>query len=345
MEPGSGKVPHGLSTKNTDALTGFDASKAIVRMRSLLKAPAIRSNPEYPGLLEKFVKNALSKHRHRKLTNSATALFTFAICLSSTTLPALAQAVHPPTTDPRSPTEPTHTVVPVHLDPATGDIKIGRTNYPGANPGLHLLALQRQPDSRPAGSPDSPVLISDEVVTSAASANQFLQTVLSNPLTKDAVLIVNGVGNFNVFLSDIAKNLEAFGGQVDLEPLQGTLPFVFIGNGGRNKGSALQRGYSAVPVDGYLARDPKGNYTFLQTDFVRYDISLDGTIKVGNATYDVARSYKPGVPRILRTRFTHLFSPAKRYSRRLLTTPIARGNRTRHWLAWNSSVWQPISPR
>lgn len=205
-----------------------------------------------------------------------------------------AAAIHPvfgQTTDQAVPGEPLHTVIPVHLDPASGDIKVGRTTYHGANPGLHLLALKRQPDADPTLW-DTADLVEDQVFTDATSANAFLQSVLAN--TKDAFLIANGVGNYGIALSAVANNLEQFGGQVDLEQISAAIPFIFIGNGGLNKGGARQRGFSTVPIDGYLALDASGkNYTFIQTDYVRYDIGLDGTIKIGTATYDVASSYKP----------------------------------------------------
>lgn len=69
-------------------------------------------------------------------------------------------------------------------------------------------------------------------------------------------------------MSDLASNLEQFGGQVDLAQQSGTIPFIFIGDGGLNKGGALERGYSTVPIDGYLALDSNSNYKFIQTDYV-----------------------------------------------------------------------------
>ncbi len=240
------------------------------------------------------MKNASLELRSHKTCSRATALLAFAICLSSTTHSVFAQSTNPPTTDPPSPTEPVHDIIPVHLDAVTGDIRVGRTTYHGGNPGLHLLALQRLPDSSKSGSPDIPILINEQVVSDPASANQFMQAILSNRATSDAILIANGVGSYGIQLSDIAKNLEQFGAQVDLEQLGGPIPFIFIGNGGRSKGGALQRGLSTLPVDGYLATDQHSRFTFVQTDFVQYDIGLDGTIKVGTATYDVASSFQPG---------------------------------------------------
>ena len=231
------------------------------------------------------------RDNHRRAFKGRTAVLAFTLYLATIAHSAWGQTADPPTTDPAITGEPLHTVIPVHLDPASGDIKVGRTTYHGANPGLHLLALKRQPDQDP-GLWDTADVIEDQVFVDPNAANAFLQNVLAN--TKDAILIANGVGNYGVPVKQLAANLELFGAQVDLEQIIGTLPFIFIGNGGRNKGGALQRGLSTVPVDGYLALDSTGkNYTFIQTDYVRYSIGTEGTIKIGTATYDVATSYNP----------------------------------------------------
>ncbi len=216
------------------------------------------------------------------------AMLTLALCFAASAYSTFGQTSAAPATDPPIPTEPLHTVIPVHLDPATGDIKVGRTTYHGTNPGLHMLALKRQQGQ----ALDTADLIQDQVFTDANSVNSFLQNVLAK--NSDAFLIVNGVGNYGVALSEIAKNLEQFGGQVDLEAITNSPPFIFIGNGGRNKGGARERGYDTRTLDGYLATDSNGNYTFIQTDYVQYDITTDGTIKIGGTTYTVADSYKPG---------------------------------------------------
>ena len=216
---------------------------------------------------------------------AASVAAVFGFCFVATAHSALGQTVDPP-----SPAEPQHTVIPVHLDPASGDIKVGRTTYPGASPGLHMLALKRKPGSVS----DTPDLIDDQTFTDADTANAFLQSVLA--VNSDAFLIVNGVGNYGIALSAIASNLAQFGGQVDLEEIPSAVPFVFLGNGGRDKGGALQRGYGTLAIDGYLATDSNGNYAFIRTDYVRYDIATDGTVTIGNTAYPVANArYKyPG---------------------------------------------------
>ena len=109
--------------------------------------------------------------------------------------------------------------------------------------------------------------------------------------------MVNAVGDYGEYgitLSSVAQGLKPFG-SYGLASINASPPFIFIANAGRNPGTALQRGNSTLPLNGYLVQDTNGNYTFTQFDFVHYDmITEDGTIKIGGTTYDVASSYKPG---------------------------------------------------
>ena len=187
----------------------------------------------------------------------------------------------------QSTAEPLKTVVPVLLNVATGSITVGSTVYPGGSPGLHLLALSRQPDTSHLDAPD---YINSQTFTDASSANEFLQNVLAR--TPDAILILNAVGNYSFALSAIAKNLEQFGSATDIEGVAGPIQFVFIGNGGLNVAGAHQRGFSNLNMSGYLATDSNGNYTFVQPDYVKFDIGLDGSIAIGVTTYTVAGSGK-----------------------------------------------------
>jgi len=169
-------------------------------------------------------------------------------------------------------TDPVRRVVPVHIDVATGGITVGNTVYPGKSPGMHLLALKRQPNQ---SHPDTPDLIQDATFLDAASANQFLADVLStNP---DAFLILNGVGNYGFDLSALAANLAKYGGNSDLPKVNGALSIVFIGSGGRNAGQALQRGGGSLNIDGSLAADSNGNYA-------SFNSTLSGTTSPPTAT-------------------------------------------------------------
>lgn len=227
---------------------------------------------------------SLNRISHGRICKPVAALLTFALCLGAGAHSAFAQTIDAP-----QPTEPVHKVIPLHLDPATGDIQVGRTTYPGRNNGLHVLALERQPPPS-LNQQDSPEVIDNQIFTDQTSANNFLTGVRGT--ATDAVVIINGVGNYGFAIGDIAATLiKNFGGQDDLTGA-GAGAFVFIGNGGLSKGGALQRGFDpGFPIDGYLALDSNSNYKFIQTDYVRYDINpASGTITIGGTAYTVANS-------------------------------------------------------
>ena len=73
----------------------------------------------------------------------------------------------------------------------------------------------------------------------------------------------------------------------------------------------MSRWNSTRPVNGYLAPDSNGNYTFIQTDFVRYDIKLNGDITVGDNTYTVANHSNRCVLGMPQGRFAWLSWTAK----------------------------------
>ena len=193
-------------------------------------------------------------------------------------------------------TEPLQTIIPVRLNASTGDITVGSTTYKGANPGFHVLALSRQPNKL-----DAPDLVWDKTYTNGADTFNALVSIRNTD--PDALLIVNGVGNYGFGLADkvgsingvpvgVGWYLGTFGAYSDLAGISGAIPFTFIGVGGANAQTALQRGYGTRDVQGYMTSDSQGNYTFIQTDFVRYDIGLNGDITVGKTTYTVANSYR-----------------------------------------------------
>lgn len=183
--------------------------------------------------------------------------------------------------------EPLKTVIPVHLDALTGGITVGSKTYEDTNGGMHLLAFYRLPDPQHLDMPD---VIADVTVRDASSANEFLQNALAD--APDVFLVVNAPANYGFPLNAIAKNLERFGAEDDINSVANAISFVLLGNGGRNMGQALQMGSSTRNVDGYLAADSNNKYTFIQPDYVRYDITTDGTIKIGATTYTSAGSYR-----------------------------------------------------
>jgi hypothetical protein len=219
--------------------------------------------------------NGISKKRR-----SAVTVVTLAACLISTAPAVFGQS-----------TDPLHTLIPVHLDAATGNIQVGSTTYKGGNPGFHVLALSRQPDNNHLDSPD---LVSDNTYQSTGSITGALETMLSQ--VPDPLLIINAVQGYQGAVSDIAQELQKFGEYDSLQPVTSGPPFIFIGIGGGAPKTALQRGFSTNNVDGYLAPDSNGNYAFIRTDFVRYDITTDGTVKIGGATYATSSvgAYRPG---------------------------------------------------
>ncbi len=219
---------------------------------------------------------------------TVTAVFALALCLAAAAPAAFGQSACPQPPSPAS-DDPVQTVFPIHLDPSTGDITVGSTTYCGENPGFHLLALQRQPNII-NGHLNPPLKVLDQTYTDAASVNNALkqiQTTSGGPL-----LIINAVGSYGIALSGVAQALTPFGAYTDIQGINSAIPFIFIGNAGRNPKTALQRGYGTLPLDGELAQDSNGNYTFTQMDFVRYDMTTDGTITVGQNTYTVADSYR-----------------------------------------------------
>lgn len=167
-------------------------------------------------------------------------------------------------------TDPLQTIVPVHLDGAPGDIQVGATTYKGGNPGFHVLALKRQPNSSHLDAPD---LISDKTYPDTSSVTSALDAILGQ--VPDALLIINAAGGYGGAVSDVAQEVKKFGAYDDLAPITNDPPFILVGIGGSNAKTALQRGYSTNNADGYLAEDTNGNYAFLRMDFVRYDLTTN----------------------------------------------------------------------
>jgi hypothetical protein len=216
------------------------------------------------------------------------AVLALALCLFVTAPSAFGQSNCPQ--PPGTPsTSPIRTLIPVHFDAITGNITVGSTTYCGTGPGFHMLSLKRQPDLNHLDAPD---MLWDWTYTDAASVNSALQT-LNTSANGGPIVMVNAVGNYGIPLNAVGGKLGQFGGWPDLLLIDGAPPFIFVGNAGRKPQTALQRGGSTLNLDGYLAQDSSGNYTFIRTDFVRYDITTDGTIKIGGTAYDVAGSYKP----------------------------------------------------
>ncbi len=223
------------------------------------------------------------RKNHRPGFGAAAAVLAFTLCLAGTALSAFGQS-----------TEPLKVIIPVHIDGSTGNITVGTKTYNGAANTLHLLALQRQPNGSHLDAPD---LIADQSLSSLQDENTFFSNILAK--TPDALLIVVGVGGYGVVLNDLAWALEAFGAQPDLVQVDSVPPFALIGNGGLNQGQAWEAIGSSPSapvrnVDGYFAPDSNGKYTFIETDYVRYDITPDGTITINGTAWTAAASFRNG---------------------------------------------------
>jgi hypothetical protein len=220
----------------------------------------------------------------KRICKGTTAVLALALWLSGTAHSAFGQST---CQQPNPvPTDPMHTIIPVHFNASTGDITVGSKTYCGANPGFHLLALLRQPDNSHLDAPDT---VLDQNYTDAASVASALQTILQTP--GNPIVMVNAVGDYKFYISDVAQALTSFGAYQDLAQIPVTGSFIFVGIGGGNPNTALQRGFSTRDIDGYLAPDSNTNYAFIQTDYVRYDITTDGTIKIGSKSYPVAAAH------------------------------------------------------
>lgn len=208
----------------------------------------------------------------------ATLLMAAAICLVSTAQPGSAQTT-------MTPSEPLQTVIPVKLDTTTGGITVGSTLYKGATPGFHVLVISR---AQIPAHLDAPQVLLDQTYNDPVSVNSALQSVKQSYLNPTPMVIINAVGDYGIPLNSVAQTLTGFGAYPDLAGIPFPFPLVFIGTGGANPMTALQRGGSTRELAGYLAPDTNGNYAFLQTDFVHYDIGVDGTITIGKTQYKAA---------------------------------------------------------
>lgn len=223
----------------------------------------------------------------------STSLLAVLLCLASV-------RSTPAQTTPPSNTVPIRSIIPVVFDGSNGNITIGTTTLNGANPGFHLVALRRQPNR---AHPEVP----DVLVNSNYTSYSDVTTALANIATQypDAMIMVNTAGSYGFPVWAIGYKLvgdpskpdygPGFGGTTELGGI-GYVPLAFIGVVGLAPGTApVSRWNSTRPITGYLTPDSSANYTFIQTDFVRYDITTDGTIKVGTKTYKAADApYKPG---------------------------------------------------
>ena len=228
---------------------------------------------------------------HRNIRGRAGRISTTCLpsCSASRVFVPLRRRPRPP-----SNTDPMRSIIPVAFDGSNGNITIGSTTYKGSNPGFHLVALRRQPNRSHLDAPD--VLV-DASYTSGDAAVAALTNIQTQ--YPDAMIMVNTAGSYGFPVWSVGYKLvggsnpgygPGYGGTTELGAV-GYVPLAFVGIVGLAPGTApVSRWNSTRPVTGYLATDSNGNYAFIQTDFIRYDIGLNGDITVGNKTYTVANS-------------------------------------------------------
>jgi hypothetical protein len=177
----------------------------------------------------------------------------------------------------------------VQFNGGNGTITIGANSYPGGN-GMNIVAIGRQPVR---GQLDAPQVIWNRNYKDPTAVNNDLTNLrTTNP---DAMILVNASGAYGFNVWQVGSKLVEFGATTGVTSAP-MIPFVFLGISGTAAGTTpLERGYSTRPVNGYLATDSNGNYAFIQTDFVRYDIATNGDISVGGTKYPVSTSFRvPG---------------------------------------------------
>jgi hypothetical protein len=193
--------------------------------------------------------------------------------------------------------EPIQQVIPVSVDVGNGNITVGTQvysplNYGGNVSGMFIVVLHRNslslidaqwfccadPDS-PANSGTSPSFPS--------GVNEYLYSIGTGS-TPDAIVIISAYGQGGSMIPPTRIGmLQYFGAAIDLVRLtDGSVPFAFIGHGGLQSGQAHQVGGKSM--SGYFAQDSHTNYLFIQPDYLRFDILLDGTIKIGSTIHTPA---------------------------------------------------------
>jgi hypothetical protein len=174
--------------------------------------------------------------------------------------------------------QPQPLVVPISLNINDGSITLGDRTYSATgSAGVHIVRVQRAVSS--SASIPAPVFVEENTFADARSVSSYLQGMKAS----GDIVLISAFGNFGFNDSEIAKDLEGFGATTEFENIGSPYPFSLIGNGGLNQAQAYQVGQDSL--HGYLAQDSNSNYVFVQPDYVRYDLTTDGTIKVGSTTY------------------------------------------------------------
>lgn len=252
---------------------GLATAQQIVRLLRAQRADGLRSSELR---MERDLAER-NKQSSRKGCVSASARHPFILriffgliaCLAPANLPAQA---------PQSLGQPVRSAIPVRVSFRTSDITVGAQTYRGLDR-FHIVALRRADLTLLPGG--------DQTFVDAYSVNQFLAGVRGGS-DADAIVLCGNNAN-DIYLGDVATSLEQFGAQTDLRGLRENVPFMFIGNGGLQTGQAHQTGYGNTDMSGSFVLDANNKYTFIQPDYLTYQIKTDGTIQIGDqAPYTVA---------------------------------------------------------
>ena len=174
--------------------------------------------------------------------------------------------------------QPTPLVVPVSLTVSNGVITVGDQSYtPSATGGVHVVTVQREVDQSQAI--PTPVVLRNDTFRDSSSANNYLSGLQGS----GNIILLVAFGNYNFNLNEISGNLKGFGATNEFDGLAYPGALTFTGNEGLQYGQAHQ-GYGN-DLHGHLSQDSNANYVFIQPDYVRFDLTTDGTIKIGSQTY------------------------------------------------------------
>ncbi len=197
--------------------------------------------------------------------------------------PARRRAAEPPG-------QPVQQLIAASIDAQSGIITVGATSYAPRSTtgtGVHVVVLDR---STLQLLPDG-----DQTFLKSGDVNTFLAGIRAGNHA-DAILMATSFGygfQYGLTFNDMANALEPFGLQPSKDFNGAFLHFSLIGNGGMEPGQAHEAfylGLTTTPrlVQGYFAKNSQSTFTFIQPDYVRYDIQPDGTIQIGPKSFDVA---------------------------------------------------------
>ena len=188
------------------------------------------------------------------------------------------------------PGQPVQQLIAASIDAQSGTITVGASIYKARSStgeGVHIVALDRTTLQL--------LQEGEQTFQTTDDVNKFLAGIRAASHA-DAIIMATSFGygfRFGLTFADMANALEPFGLQPSKDFNGAFLHFSLIGNGGMEPGQAHEAFYQGLTttarlVQGYFAKNSQGTFTFIQPDYVRYDIQPDGTIQIGSKSFDVA---------------------------------------------------------